>query len=53
MINRREVEILIKNNIDKLNRNQVKTLKGQLNKGEIVAAKKGLDTILRKYNKRG
>ena len=48
-MNRREVEALIKNNLEKLSRHQVKTLRGQLNKGDIVGADKGLQTILKRY----
>ena len=47
-MNRRYIEILIKNNLSKLTRQQVKTLRGQLNSGNIEGAYKGLTKILKR-----
>lgn len=45
-MNRLSVEILIRKHINSLTRQQIKTLKGQLNSGDIVGAYKGLNKIL-------
>ena len=45
-MNRVVVDTLIKKHINILTRQQIKTLKGQLNSGDIVGAYKGLNKIL-------
>ena len=45
---RRAVEIIIKENIQYLTRQQVRTFKGQLNSGNIEGAYKGLNKVLRR-----
>ena len=48
-MNRTTIEFLIKKHINNLTRQQVKTLKGQLNSGDIVGAYKGLNKILKRW----
>ena len=45
---RRTVEIMIKENIQHLTRQQVRTFKGQLNSGNIEGAYKGLNKLLKR-----
>ena len=51
-MNRLDVETLMKKHIKNLTRQQVKTLKGQLNSGDIVGAYKGLNKILTRQTKK-
>ena len=50
-INRRSVEILIRDNHNKFTRQQIRTLKGQLNSLNIEGAYKGAIKIINRYDK--
>lgn len=49
-MNRREIEQLIKDNLDVLTRQQVKTIRGQLNARDFTGAEKGLKKILNRVS---
>ena len=51
-MNRLSVEILIRKHINSLTRQQIKTLRGQLNSGDVVGAYKGLNKILSRQTKK-
>ena len=48
---RRKVDVMIKHNLGHLTRQQVKTLRGLLNAGEVEGAYKGLIKLLRRKQK--
>lgn len=48
--NRRDIELIIKENLKSLKRQEVKTLRGLLNSGNIEGAFKGLKKILKRSN---
>lgn len=49
-MNRRDIELIIKENLKSLKRQEVKTLRGLLNSGNIEGAFKGLKKILKRSN---
>lgn len=47
---RREIELIIRKNLNVLTRQQVKVFKGQLNAGDLGGAYKGLAKVLKRNN---